>query len=252
MAAPAAAGEGAVAAIRARLRDLVARAERVVALTGAGISAESGVPTFRGSDGLWEGRRVEDLATPEGFARDPRRVWEWYDARRRQLAGCVPNAAHLALARYQALHPGFTLVTQNVDGLHRAAGSRGVLCLHGDIFRVRCVAEGTEREDRRVPLPEIPPRCPCGALLRPGVVWFGEPLPEREMAEAAAAAGRADLFLSIGTSALVYPAAGLPAIARRRGAYLAEINVEPTPLSPLADEVISGPAAQVLPDLLGA
>ena len=240
-----------MAAITARLRELVGRAERVVALTGAGISAESGVPTFRGKDGLWEGRRVEDLATPEGFARDPRGVWEWYDARRRQVAACVPNAGHLALARYEALRPGFTLVTQNVDGLHRAAGSRRLLCLHGDIFTVRCVAEGTEREDRRVPLPEIPPRCGCGAMLRPGVVWFGEPLPEREMAEAAAAAGRAELFLSIGTSALVYPAAGLPAIARRRGAYLVEINLEPTPLSPLADEVISAPAAQVLPDLLG-
>jgi NAD-dependent deacetylase len=251
MAAPEPQENDAVAAITARLLDLVARAERVVALTGAGISAESGVPTFRGQDGLWEGRRVEDLATPEGFARDPRAVWEWYDDRRRQIAACAPNPGHVALARFEARRPGFTLVTQNVDGLHRAAGSRRVLALHGDIFRVRCLREGTEREDRRVPLPEIPPRCACGGLLRPAVVWFGELLPEREMEEAAAAARAAELFLAIGTSALVYPAAGLPAIARRRGAYLVEINIEPTLLSPLADEVIAGPAARVLPELLG-
>jgi len=238
-------------AISARLRDLVARAGRLVALTGAGISAESGVPTFRGQDGLWERERVEELATPEGFARDPRRVWAWYDARRVQIAACAPNAGHLALARYERTHPGFTLVTQNVDGLHGAAGSRRVLALHGDIFRVRCTREGTSREDRRAPLPEVPPRCACGALLRPDVVWFGEMLPGPDMDAAAAAARRAELFLSIGTSALVYPAAGLAEVARDGGAYLAEINIEPTPLSPLVHEVIQGPAARVLPDLLG-
>jgi NAD-dependent deacetylase len=230
---------------------MVARAERVVALTGAGISAESGISTFRGQDGLWEKERIEDVATPEGFRRDPRRVWAWYDTRRQQIAACSPNPGHLALARYESRHPGFTLVTQNVDGLHRAAGSRRVLALHGEIFRVRCVMDGTAREDRRVPLPEIPPRCGCGALLRPDVVWFGELLPEREMAEATEAARRADLFLVIGTSALVYPAASLPEIARGHGARLVEINVEPTPLSSLADEVIQGPAGVVLPDLLG-
>jgi NAD-dependent deacetylase len=237
-------------AITARLRELVARGGRVIALTGAGISAESGVPTFRGQDGFWERERVEELATPEGFARDPRRVWAWYDARRLQIAACAPNPGHRALARYEAAHPGFTLITQNVDGLHSIAGSRRIVALHGDIFRVRCTRDGTVREDRRVPLPEVPPRCSCGALLRPDVVWFGEMLPERELAEATDAARRADLFLAIGTSALVYPAAGLPEIARRGGAYLAEINIEPTPLSPLADEVIEGPAALVLPDLL--
>jgi NAD-dependent deacetylase len=240
-----------LSSITARLREIVARAERVVALTGAGISAESGISTFRGQDGLWEQERLEDVATPEGFRRDPRRVWAWYDKRRQQIAACSPNPGHLALARYESLHPGFTLVTQNVDGLHRAAGSRRVLTLHGEIFRVRCVKEGTAREDRRVPLPEIPPRCDCGALLRPDVVWFGEMLPEREMAEATEAARRADLFLVIGTSALVYPAASLPEIARGNGARLVEINIEPTPLSSLADEVIQGPAGAVLPDLLG-
>ncbi len=241
-----------MAAISARLRDLLARGRRVAALTGAGISAESGVPTFRSLGGFWENESLEDLATPQGFARDPRRVWAWYDARRVQVSRCVPNAGHVALARFGRAHPDFRLITQNVDGLHAAAGSAGVILLHGDLFRVRCTKEGTSREDRRVPLPEIPPRCECGALLRPDVVWFGEMLPEEAMQQATEAANEAEVFLSIGTSAVVYPAAALPEIARRNGAYLVEINVEETPLSPLADEVVLGPAAEVLPELLGA
>ncbi len=236
--------------LTARLRDLVSRGERVVAFTGAGISAESGIATFRGQDGLWEQERLEDVATPEGFQRDPGRVWSWYDKRRVQIAAASPNAGHRALARYEARHPDFLLVTQNIDGLHHAAGNRRVLCLHGEIFRVLCTRDGTSREDRRVPLPEIPPRCECGALLRPDVVWFGEALSEETMAEATAAARNARLFLVIGTSSLVYPAASLPEIARRHGAYLVEINLEPTPLSSLADEVIREPAAAVLPRLL--
>ncbi|MFQ5876273.1 MAG: NAD-dependent deacetylase [Acidobacteriota bacterium] len=240
-----------VPAVTARLRELIARGRGVVALTGAGISAESGVPTFRGRDGFWEKERVEDLATPEGFARDPRKVWAWYEERRRRISTCAPNAGHLALARYAERRPDFTLVTQNIDGLHRAAGSPRVLALHGDIFRVRCVRDGTSRDERRVPLPEIPPHCPCGALLRPDVVWFGELLPRREIEEATQASHRAELFLVIGTSALVYPAASLPTIARLEGAYMVEINVEPTPLSSQADEVLLGPAATILPDLLG-
>ena len=240
-----------MAAISARLRDLLGRGRRVAALTGAGISAESGVPTFRSPGGFWDNESLLDLATPQGFARDPRRVWAWYDARRRQVTGCAPNAGHLALASFGRNHPDFRLITQNVDGLHAAAGSAGVILLHGDLFRVRCTEEGTSREDRRVPLPEIPPRCACGALLRPDVVWFGEVLPEGAMQEATGAARRSKVFLSIGTSALVYPAAALPELAKRHGAYLVEINVEETPLSPLADELILGPAAGVLPDLLG-
>jgi NAD-dependent deacetylase len=240
-----------VTAFTARLRDLVARGERVAALTGAGMSAESGIATFRGAGGLWEGERIEDVATPEGFRRDPVRVWRWYDARRRQIAACRPNAGHLALAAYQARHPGFTLITQNVDGLHRAAGSREPILLHGDIFAVRCVREGTARDDRRVPLPDIPPRCACGALLRPDVVWFGELLPLEAMRQAEEAAAGAALFLVVGTSALVYPAASLPEIARQSGAYLVEINIETTPLSAFAHEVLQGPAARVLPSLLG-
>lgn len=241
-----------MAAISARLRDLLARGRRVAALTGAGISAESGVPTFRSLGGFWQNESLEDLATPRGFARDPRRVWAWYDARRAQIGGCAPNPGHLALARFGRAHADFRLITQNVDGLHAAAGSAGVILLHGDLFRVRCTKEGTTREDRRVPLPEIPPRCECGALLRPDVVWFGETLPENEIRKATEAATGAAVFLSIGTSALVYPAAALPEMARASGAYLVEINVEETPLSPRADEVLLGPAGEVLPDLLGA
>jgi len=240
-----------VAAISARLRDLLARGRRVAALTGAGISAESGVPTFRSPGGFWESASLQELATPEGFERDPRRVWTWYDERRVHVSRCAPNAGHLALAGFGRKRPDFRLVTQNVDGLHARAGSDGVILLHGDLFRVRCTKEGVSIEDRRVPLPEIPPRCRCGALLRPDVVWFGEPLPEQAARQAAEAAGQAEIFLSIGTSALVYPAAALPEIARSSGAYLVEINVEETPLSPLADEVLRGPAAEVLPDLLG-
>ncbi len=241
-----------MAAISARLRDLLARGRRVSALTGAGISAESGVPTFRSLGGFWENESLQDLATPQGFARDPRRVWAWYDARRQQVGRCAPNAGHLALARYGRAHPDFRLITQNVDGLHAAAGSERVILLHGDLFRVRCTKEGTCREDRRVPLPEIPPLCNCGALLRPDVVWFGELLPESAMRDATEAARSASVFLSIGTSAVVYPAAALPELAKGHGAYLVEINVEETPLSTLADEVIPGPAAEVLPGLFGA
>jgi len=240
-----------VAVFSPRLRELVARGRRVVALTGAGMSAESGVPTFRGQAGLWEDGTLEDLATPAGFARDPRRVWAWYDARRRQISRCAPNAGHHALARYAKMHPDLRLVTQNVDGLHAAAGSPRIIALHGDLFRVRCTRDGATREDRRAPLPEIPPRCSCGALLRPDVVWFGESLPEDAMEEATEASRAAELFLSIGTSAVVYPAAALPEIAKRNGAYLVEINIEETPMSSLADEVIRAPAAETLPVLLG-
>lgn len=237
--------------ISRRLKELVAERPPAAALTGAGISAESGVQTFRGQDGLWDEAAIEEVATPEGFARDPRKVWAWYDRRRRQIAGCAPNPGHLALARYETLNPRFTLVTQNVDGLHRAAGSRRLVTLHGDIFRVRCMKEGGSRVDLRVPLPEIPPRCGCGALLRPDVVWFGELLPLEALEQATAAAEKAALFLSVGTSSLVYPAAGLTEIAKRHGAYVVEINIEPTPLSGIADEVLIGPAARVLPDLFG-
>jgi NAD-dependent deacetylase len=221
----------------------------VAVLTGAGISAESGVPTFRGKDGLWRHYRVEDLATPEAFHRNPTLVWEWYDWRRELIANCQLNQAHLTLAEMEKALPEFTLITQNVDGLHRRAGSQKVIELHGNLWDVRCVAEWTVHEYRDVPLPEVPPRCQCGALLRPNVVWFGEPLPARAIAAAQEAAMGCDLMLVIGTSGVVHPAASVPFWAKQGGAYLIEINVQRTPISTYADEVILGPAAVEVPKL---
>jgi len=222
----------------------------VAVLTGAGVSAESGVPTFRGAGGLWKQHRAESLATPEAFARDPKLVWEWYDWRRGTLAKVQPNPGHYALVELEKRAPGFTLITQNVDGLHELAGTRNVLRVHGSIWSVRCLACGVEREDRRTPLPEIPPRCECGGMLRPGVVWFGEALPSAVWRKAEAAARAADLFLVIGTSAIVYPAAGLAQIAKASGARVVEINVAATALSEEIDESLRGPSGELLPLLL--
>ncbi|MDH4207570.1 MAG: NAD-dependent deacylase [Anaerolineae bacterium] len=221
----------------------------VVVLTGAGISAESGVPTFRGADGLWRQYRAEELATPQAFTSNPTLVWEWYDWRRGLIAGCEPNEGHRTLAEMENWCQDFTLITQNVDGLHQRAGSKRILELHGDIWRVRCTAENHGGDNREVPLSRIPPTCSCGALLRPDVVWFGESLDPEVMKAAYAAAERCDLMLVVGTSAVVQPAASLPVIAHNAGAYLVEVNVQKTPLSPLAHEVILGPAARELPDL---
>jgi len=226
-------------------------AERVVALTGAGISAESGVPTFRDAQtGLWAKYRPEELATPEAFLQNPRLVWDWYCWRRELTSKAQPNPGHHALAALQARFSTFTLVTQNVDGLHARAGSRDVLELHGNIATTLCFDEGTTvsdfADDGRTP-----PRCPrCGALLRPGVVWFGESLPRTVLERAEQAAEACDVLLSIGTSSLVHPAAGLPLLAKRRGALLIEVNPQPTPLTPHADVVLSGPAGQLLPQLV--
>ena len=234
-----------------RVAELISDGCRTVVLTGAGVSAESGVPTFRGDDGLWKGFRAEELATPAAMRRDPARVWEWYAWRRQVIAGCEPNRAHRALAGVEGRLPGFHLVTQNVDGLHGRAGSREITELHGSIWRVRCTMEGKVTADLRVPLPEVPPRCECGALLRPDVVWFGEPLDPGALAHAFQASRRAELFLSVGTSAVVHPAAALPVAAREAGAYLVEVNPEETAISAQADEQHRGPAAEVLPRLLG-
>jgi NAD-dependent deacetylase len=230
----------------ARLRG----ARSVLALTGAGVSAESGVPTFRGPGGLWRQYRAQDLATPQAFARDPKLVWEWYAWRRDTIAGLSPNAAHVALAAMERRAPGFRLATQNVDGLHAAAGSHRVLELHGSIWRLRCVGCRHTAEDRQVPLPELPPRCACGELLRPDVTWFGEMLPQAAVEEAVAAASSAEVVLVIGSSQLVYPAAGLPEIAQARGAFVIEVNTEDTPLTPSADVSLRGTAALLVPALV--
>jgi NAD-dependent deacetylase len=222
-------------------------AGRVVALTGSGVSAESGIPTFREAQtGLWERYDPQELATPEAFARNPRLVWEWYEWRRHLVAEAEPNPGHLALAELGRRIPGFTLVTQNVDGLHGRAGSRNVIELHGNILRSKCsledeVVQPEEHDD------SVPPRCArCGASLRPDVVWFGELLPF----EALEATRECDLLLSIGTSSLVYPAAALPYEALENGAALVEVNPSETPLTPHADYSLRGSASEVLPNLL--
>lgn len=228
----------------------IASAHAVAVLTGAGLSQESGVPTFRGPDGLWRRYRPEELATPDAFARDPNLVWEWYDWRRSVIARAEPNPAHYALAELERRVAQFALLTQNVDGLEEAAGCRNILRLHGDIWLLRCVGCGREEKNRTVPLPTLPPGCACGALLRPGVVWFGEPLPTDVLERAFAVAGQAKVFLVVGTSAVVQPAASLPLVAKQAGARVIEVNLEPTPLSPIADAAFYAPAGEILPQLL--
>ena len=226
-------------------------ARALVIVTGAGVSAASGVPTFRGAQGLWKNFRPEELATPGAFARDPETVWQWYDWRRSLIAGCRPNPAHDVIAAWSA-RPGFTLVTQNVDGLHERAGTANVIRFHGSIWDLQCVAGcgAAAWTDRSVPLNPLPPRCrSCGALARPGVVWFGENIDPDVHARATAAASRADLFLSIGTSSIVYPAAALLHHARRAGAFTAEINPDATDASDNVDLAIPEPAERVLPEI---
>ena len=230
-----------------RLGQLIEASHRITVVTGAGVSAASGVPTFRGAGGLWRTFRAEELATPSAFRRDPQLVWEWYEWRRGIISGCQPNAAHRAIAAWSR-RAGFILITQNVDGLHERAATANVLRYHGSIWRLRCCADcgQPEWEDRRTPLPHLPPSCPaCGALARPGVVWFGEPI-DPAVAAAAEAASACDLFLSIGTSSVVHPAAAILGMARRHGATTVEINPDATPSSESVDLVIRLPAEEAL------
>ena len=235
--------------IPSELAACVREASSLAVLTGSGISAESGVPTFRDAQtGLWARYDPQELATPEAFARNPRLVWEWYEWRRDLVGRAEPNPGHQALVELETRAPHFTLITQNVDGLHQAAGSRAVIELHGNIRRTRCSEEGViveEYGDGR------PPRCPrCGAFLRPDVVWFGEMLPVGALEEASEAARGCDLFLSIGTSSLVYPAAGLPYEALESGATVVEINPSETPLTRRVHHALRGRTGEVLPELL--
>jgi NAD-dependent deacetylase len=235
----------------ARLAERIGRARRLTILTGAGISAASGVPTFRGEEGLWRQYRAEDLATPEAFGRTPRLVWEWYDWRRGKIAGCRPNAGHDVIAAWSQTRPRCCVVTQNVDDLHLRAGTRNVTRMHGSIWELSCwdgCGDGAAGwRDERVPLDELPPACPhCGGLARPGVVWFGEALRGDDL-RAALDATACDVFLTVGTSAIVYPAAGLVHEARRQGAFTAEINLQETPATGAVDLAIHGGAEVVLP-----
>ena len=219
-------------------------------MTGAGISAESGVPTFRGKDGLWRQYRATDLATPEAFMRDPGIVWEFYNWRRELLAPLKPNPGHSALAELEQRIPDFRLITQNIDGLHRAAGSSNILELHGNIWWVRCTRCKSKFENRTVPLPNAPRCSLCGAMLRPDVVWFGEALDAAILEMAFEAIQNCELMLIVGTSALVQPAASMGVHAKRAGAFVVEINLEATSYSELYDVSILGKSGDILPRLL--
>jgi NAD-dependent deacetylase len=241
-------------AIPAALIGRLRKACSIAALAGAGISAESGVPTFRDAQtGLWAKFDPLELATPDAFRRNAKLVWDWYAWRRELVAKAAPNAGHRALAALEAAVPDFLVITQNVDGLHGAAGSRRVVELHGNIQRVKCSREGTIIDTWDDSSPREAPRCvSCGAFLRPDVVWFEETLPEAALAEAERAARDCDMLLVVGTAAEVYPAAMLPTYARHRGAAIVEINPNPTRLSDRVDFVLRGPSGVVLPALVAA
>jgi len=231
--------------VRARL----ATARAVTVLTGAGISADSGVPTFRGADGLWRNFRAEDLATPEAFARDPRLVWEWYNWRRELIATKKPNPAHYAVADLERRLERCWLITQNVDGLHRTAGSQKLSEIHGNIWKVRCTRCSRVDENREVPIAILPSCAACGGLLRPHIVWFGESLASEDLDRSYEALGRCEVLLIIGTSGIVYPAASFAPVAKAAGAFVVEINLDPTPHTELVDVSLQGRAKDVVPEL---
>jgi NAD-dependent deacetylase len=234
-----------------RARRHLASARHITVLTGAGISADSGVPTFRGADGLWHNFRAQDLATPEAFERDPRLVWEWYNWRRESIATKQPNPAHTALVELERrTHDAFWLITQNVDGLHRTAGSQRLSEIHGNIWKVRCTGCGVISDNHETPLPALPACRLCHALLRPHIVWFGESLWEEDLRRCHQAIQGCDLFLVIGTSGVVYPAAGFASVAKEVGASVIEINLESTPQSDLVDLSLQGRAKDLVPLLL--
>jgi NAD-dependent deacetylase len=236
-----------------RVANRLRSATRVTVLTGAGISAASGVPTFRGDEGLWRSFSPHQLATPEAFRQDPKLVWEWYNWRRELISKCQPNPAHRVIALWSKRYPGFALITQNVDGLHEKAGTEHVIRFHGSIWEVlcwnSCDASPERWIDSTVPLLEIPPACPhCGGLIRPGVVWFGEGIDTDILSESAKAL-QCEIFMTVGTSAQVYPAAALAGQAHANGAFTVEINLEETPASDDVDLSIQGPAETILQEI---
>lgn len=225
-------------------------ARAVTVVSGAGISADSGVPTFRGVDGLWRNFRAEDLATPDAFKRDPYLVWEWYNWRRELIASKQPNAAHTAVVELERRFERFWLITQNVDGLHRAAGSRKLSEIHGNIWRVRCTVCGVTETNHDVPIAILPTCTHCQGLLRPHIVWFGESLFHEDLSQSTTALRTCDVLLVIGTSGVVYPAAGFALLAKEAGAFVAEVNLESTPQSDHVDISLHGRAKDILPLLL--
>jgi NAD-dependent deacetylase len=237
-----------------QITNAIRNAQSICVLTGAGVSAESGVPTFRASDGLWEGHAITDVATPEGWQRNPQLVWDFYHARRAKAGSVLPNPGHAALAELERrFGDRFTLVTQNVDGLHQRAGSRNVIELHGSLYRTRCIDCGESRDRGLAALPAMP-RCDCGGVLRPDIVWFGEMLPPAAFAKADQAARSCEVFLIVGTSAVVYPAAGLVLVARKKNppARIYEFNLTQTDATLFADGGMYGPSGEMLPQVIAA
>lgn len=233
-----------------RLITLLSRTGNLVALTGAGVSQESGLRTFRDTQtGLWAQYKPEDLASPEAFARDPKLVWDWYAWRREAIKGVRPNPGHYALVEFEKQISQFTLITQNVDGLHRMAGNQNLLELHGNIQRVRCAECSTFAESWEDDPDSVPACEKCGGLLRPDIVWFGESLPRDQLERAVEATRACEVFVSVGTSGVVQPAASLALGAQSNGAVIVEINLEPTPLTPKADYFFQGKSGEILPAL---
>lgn len=232
--------------------EAISDAAEVCVLTGAGASADSGVPTFRDAQtGIWAKFEPTELATPEAFQRNPELVWGWYSWRREQLEKVEPNAGHRALVSLARKVPSMSLITQNVDGLHQRAGSSEVIEYHGNIFSNRCF--GSDCDIGAVRIGKQLPSCPhCGSFIRPGVVWFGEAIPGSALESSAAAAQRCDVFLSVGTSAIVWPAAGLAETARQNGAKIIEVNPDTTALSPHCDYAIAARSAEILPAIVAA
>lgn len=228
--------------------DRIRKAKAVSVLTGAGVSAESGIPTFRGAGGIWEKYDFNKLATPQGFRDNPELAWEWYQLRQREMKKAKPNRAHSVIAEMEHFFPEFSVITQNIDGMHKRAGSANIIELHGNIWRMRCTRDGT-LIDLDDPVKEIPPLCQCGSILRPDVVWFGEPLPQEQLGRALSIASESEVMFVVGTSAVVFPAAALPLLTKDSGGVVIEINLGPTDLSSYADASVFGPAGETMPGI---